>query len=181
MQTFWTGANLLHLRLKRPAPSSMPRGRCPSAASTRSSSSSWSMLKPSLISLGERHADCVASLKLKPDVRTEVWKTGETKSSFAIVWDVSVDGFSGSGSRQTNRTPNISERKVNQRFCRSEVAFSTLSSITSFINSVNSSNSNFRSSSFFFQSSSTRSNPSFIVNFNVFPSNSLSRRNHRWS
>ena len=29
------GANLLHLRLKRPPPSSMPRGRCPSAFCTR--------------------------------------------------------------------------------------------------------------------------------------------------
>ena len=143
--------------------------------------SSWSMLKSSLINLGVRHADCVASLKLKPDVKTEVWKTGETKSSFAIVWDFSVDGFSGSGSRQTNHIPNISERKVNRRFCRSEVAFSTLSSITFFINFVNSSNSNFGSSTFFFQSSSTRSNPSFFGNFNVFPSNSLSRQNHRWS
>ena len=126
----------------------MPRGRVPFSSFYGSRLSSWSMLKPSLISLGVRHADCVASFKLKPDVKTELSKKGRNQISFAIVWDLSVDGFSVS----VNHIPNVSECRVNRRFCRSQVAFSILSSITFFINFVNSSNSNFGSSSLFFQS-----------------------------
>merc|ERR1711976_80031 len=52
--------------------------------------------------------------------------------------------------------------------------FSTLSPKTSFISFVSGSNSAFNSSSFFFSSSSSRSRPSFVVDFSFFPSNSFS-------
>merc|ERR1719437_332677 len=52
--------------------------------------------------------------------------------------------------------------------------FSTLSPSTSFMSFVSGSNSAFSSSSFFFSSSSSRSRPSLVVDFNFFPSNSLS-------
>merc|ERR1719272_2001661 len=51
--------------------------------------------------------------------------------------------------------------------------FSTLSPSTSFISLVNGSNSAFNSSIFFFSSSSSISRPSFVVDFNFFPSNSF--------
>merc|ERR1712011_59681 len=54
------------------------------------------------------------------------------------------------------------------------VTFSTLSPRTSFISLVNGSNSAFNSSTFFFSSSSPMSNPSLVVDFSFFPSNSLS-------
>merc|ERR1719476_413 len=54
------------------------------------------------------------------------------------------------------------------------ITFSTLSPRTSFINFVNGSNSALSSSNFFFSSSSSRSKPSFVVDFNFLPSNSLS-------
>merc|ERR1711933_656284 len=51
--------------------------------------------------------------------------------------------------------------------------FSTLSPNTSFISLVSGSNSALHSSSFFFSSSSSISKPSFVVDFNFLPSNSL--------
>merc|ERR1712045_385659 len=54
------------------------------------------------------------------------------------------------------------------------ITFSTLSPSTSFMSFVSGSNSAFNSSSFFFSSSSSRSRPSLVVDFNFFPSNSLS-------
>merc|ERR1712066_410617 len=52
--------------------------------------------------------------------------------------------------------------------------FSTLSPKTSFMSFVRGSNSAFNSSIFFFSSSSSMSNPSFVTDFNFLPSNSLS-------
>merc|ERR1711972_258495 len=52
--------------------------------------------------------------------------------------------------------------------------FSTLSPSTSFMSFVSGSNSAFNSSIFFFSSSSSISKPSLVVDFNFFPSNSLS-------
>merc|ERR1719456_649578 len=52
--------------------------------------------------------------------------------------------------------------------------FSVLSPSTSFMSLVRGSNSALSSSSFFFSSSSSMSSPSFVVDFNFFPSNSLS-------
>merc|ERR1712039_748203 len=51
--------------------------------------------------------------------------------------------------------------------------FSTLSPRTSFMSFVSGSNSAFNSSIFFFSSSSSKSNPSFVVDFNFLPSNSF--------
>merc|ERR1712032_1177271 len=52
--------------------------------------------------------------------------------------------------------------------------FSVLSPSTSFMSFVSGSNSALSSSSFFFSSSSSISKPSFVVDFNFLPSNSLS-------
>merc|ERR1711865_953053 len=54
------------------------------------------------------------------------------------------------------------------------MTFSVLSPRTSFMSLVNGSNSALHSSSFFFSSSSSMSRPSFVVDFNFLPSNSLS-------
>merc|ERR1711913_150663 len=54
------------------------------------------------------------------------------------------------------------------------ITFSVLSPRTSFISLVRGSNSAFSSSNFFLSSSSSMSKPSLVVDFNFFPSNSLS-------
>merc|ERR1712137_1230321 len=186
------------------APSTSSRGGRSSSSPKPSSSSS--MLKPSLIILWIRPANCVGSSRLKPDVSKDVSKRSQIRS-LTVLSDLSAAAFFLSSLMMEclgftsivffdtmydvmELSRNACAFMIRSMFADhpySEVVstqgesairlltttFSTLSPKTSFMSFVRGSNSAFSSSNFFFSSSSSMSNPSLVVDFNFFPSNSF--------